>query len=172
MRSREQRLGAALKLRRRTLPAWGKRAWRSRERECSFGCSAEACHELWELRVKAPVERIGARHLRISGLKAEHKFVKRDEICSSNAKQPGGEQFVSKGPRSEWQLRRCGCSRHLADARLLRRSTIETRDPVTKSSLRRGRLMRSWPLWIASVAAVSISRHMRTSTPSLRLRIR
>jgi len=111
--------------------------------KCSCGYSAELCHELSELRVKAHVEGMGARRLRIPGLKAQHEFVNRDEVCGSNAKQPRREKFASERRQREWQFRRRGCGCHLADTRLLRRSAIETRDPVTKSSLRRGRLIRS-----------------------------
>lgn len=82
----------------------------------------------------------------MAGLQAEYEFLKRDAVRTSDPKHPGRKEFLCEGFRSERQLRRRGGGRHRAETRLLRRSTIETRDPVTRSSLSMPRLICSWPL--------------------------
>src|SRR5271170_2712683 len=114
--------------------------------QCADGRSTEPCHGFQECRRKAPVERIRTRNIRMAALKAEHEFLKRDAVCISDAEHPGRRKLVHEGPRSERQLRWRRCSFHRAEKRRLRRSTIETREPVTRSSLSRARLICSWPL--------------------------
>jgi len=114
--------------------------------QCASGRSTEPCHGVQECRRKAPVERIRAQNVRVAGSKAEHEFLKRDAVCISDTKQPGRKEFVWEGSRSKGQLRWRRCSAHRAETRRLRRSTIETKEPVTRSSLSRARLMCSWRL--------------------------
>ena len=79
-------------------------------------------------RRKAPVERIRTRNIRMAALKPEHEFLKRDAVCISDSERPGRKEFVYEGPWNERQLRWRRCSFHRAETRLLRRSTIETKD--------------------------------------------
>jgi hypothetical protein len=95
------------------------------------GRSTEASHGFRECGGKAPVERIRARNIRMAGLKAKHEFLKRDTVCVGDAEHPGGKEFVYEGPGSERQLRWRRCSLHCAETRRLRRSTIETKEPVS-----------------------------------------
>jgi hypothetical protein len=82
----------------------------------------------------------------MAALKAEHEFVKREAVRVGDAEHPGRKEFVYERRWSEWQLRWRTCSFHRAETRLLRRSTIETKEPVTRSSLSRARLICSWQL--------------------------
>jgi hypothetical protein len=110
------------------------------------GRSTEPCHSFQECRRKAPVERVRAQNVRIAGLKAEHEFLKRDAVCISDTEHPGRKEFVWERSRSKGQLRWRRCSAHRAETHRSRRSTIETKELVTRSSLSRARLMCSWRL--------------------------
>jgi hypothetical protein len=61
---------------------------------------------------------------------------------------------------------------HLPDTRRVRRSAIDTSDSVTSSSFHSERQMRSSPVQMASIAALSSRPQMHPNTPAVRLRIR
>jgi len=67
-------------------------------------------------------------------LKGKHEFLKRDAVRVGKPEHPGRKEFVYEGPWSERQLRWRKCSFHRAETRRLRRSTIETKEPVTRSA--------------------------------------
>jgi hypothetical protein len=99
------------------------------------------------------------------------QFAERDGVGGSRSQQPGGKHFIGVGPRRNGELGRCKSQLHREEARRFRRSVIETKDPATSSSLRQPSSMRSFPERMASMAAFSIRRQIRTRTPSVKLRI-
>src|SRR6266567_4139368 len=134
--------------------------------------SAEARHCLKERGWKAEIERLKTRYFRVVELECFEQFQQGNAIGGCNSQHPGGEQFRWKRPGRDRQLCRCESCAHREETRRLRRSAIEINDSVTRSSLSSVRLICSWPHLIASAAAVSMSRQMRTNTPSVKFRIR
>ena len=103
-------------------------------------------------------------------------FVEGEHVRRGHAVQPGAAQLAGLGP---WRIRKrrwhmeCHCTLSgYPAARRVRRSAMETRLAVARSSVRSSRSMRSRPVVMARIAAASSRRQMRTVTPPHRARMR